>query len=497
MKKIFGLLFSCLSILAFGQNINFIKSYGNSGYDYGRDIKQTLDTGYIATGSSSSFGADNAEAFLLKVDSLGNFKWSYNYGGSGADWGQKVVLTNDSSFALAGFTNSFGAGGFDFYLVRAEIEGAPRWEKTYGGSDWDKAYSLVEMPDSGFVLVGETYSFGAGNADMYIVRTDKNGDTLWTRTYGGTERDVANDVILDGDSLVIVGATESFGAGMEDGIFIKMHLNGDIGSIRIMGQDKTDYFTSIVQGPTYYLMGGTRSYHQYLGCDCGQDFWAYKLDRTDLSIIVDTTWLGEQIGTDIAYDVCINPNNDIFYSGSTTSWGSVDIAEGFTDAFMGKLLNNYYTAADYVNNFGEQKSEAIYGTDFCFDNGIVAIGDLPFLSTGGHNIMIVRIDRPNSEGAVSVIDVPLDDITLSITSDLKEMDEFSVYPTPFSNSITINTGSNNLEETNVLIYNLSGKLCYEGKLDNNLLNLEFLEAGSYILKVTSDKGTATKQIIKY
>jgi hypothetical protein len=163
MKILIITIILLIPFIGKSQNINFIKSYGNNGYDYGRDIKQDVDTGYIATGSSSSFTSENADAFLLKVDSLGNFKWSYDYGGQGSDWGEAVVVTLDSSYAIGGYTNSFGSGGFDFYLVRTNSVGVPLWEKTYGGSDWERAHDMVQLPDSGFVLVGETYSYGSGN----------------------------------------------------------------------------------------------------------------------------------------------------------------------------------------------------------------------------------------------------------------------------------------------------------------------------------------------
>ena len=140
MKKLSLILLLLTAYFAEAQNINFIKSYGNNGYDVGKDVKQDLDTGYIATGSSSSFNSADADVYLLKVDSMGNFKWSYNYGGTGSDWGEKVMLTPDSAYAIAGYTNSFGAGGFDFYLIKTDKFGNPEWERTYGGSDWDKAH---------------------------------------------------------------------------------------------------------------------------------------------------------------------------------------------------------------------------------------------------------------------------------------------------------------------------------------------------------------------
>lgn len=162
-------------------NRNLLKAYGNTGYDFGRDIVQDNDSGYVITGSSSSFGPDNGEAYLLKLNTAGEFSWSRNYGGEGSEWGEGLVVTNDSTYAIAGYTNSYGAGGFDFYLIRIDATGEPIWQKTYGGTNWDKAFALVQLADSGFVLVGDSYSFEGGIRRGYIVRTDKNGELLWEK----------------------------------------------------------------------------------------------------------------------------------------------------------------------------------------------------------------------------------------------------------------------------------------------------------------------------
>lgn len=479
--------------VTYSQNIHFIKSYGNSGYDFGRDIKQDTDTGYVATGSSSSFTSGNADAFILKVDSLGNFKWSYNYGGQESDWGESIVVTFDSSYALAGYTNSYGAGGYDFYLVRANANGTPLWEKTYGGSDWDRAFDLIQLADSGFVLVGETYSYGNGNQDVYVVRTDKNGDTLWTRTYGGIQADYANAVILDGDSLVIVGGTESFGNGMTDGLILKYHIDGSLGSVQTVGLSGDDYFTSITKNSlSDYFIGGTKNYDHYLSCDCGYDFWIYRTNQL-LNVIVDTSWTGDQYGEDYVNDLIINGNNDIFYGGSTTSWGSTDISSGISDAFINKLLNTYYTTG-YIKNFGSNGSDYIQALDNCFDGGLVGIGVMDYNSSGGGNLFIIKNDQSDSFGGIDVsTDMTNENLTLSI-NDINEINStISTYPTPFTNQLTI-TGldNNNLIE----IFNINGQLSHTFVNSDGTLYLNDLENGFYILKIFQNNRNYSIKIIK-
>ncbi len=498
MKKVIQLFSVCffvvLSTQAYAQIPTFIKSYGNSGYDFGRDIKQTLDTGYIATGSSSSFATATADAFLMKVDSLGNFKWSYNYGGSGADWGEKVVLTSDSAFALAGYTNSYGTGGFDFFVVKTDINGVPEWQKTYGGSDWDRAYSLVQLPDSGFVVVGETFSYGAGDADMYIVRLDKNGDEVWTQTYGGEALDFASDCYLLGDTIIVVGGTESFGSGMLDGIMLNCFVgDGTIGDVKVIGQEGEDFFNTITQQKDYFAIGGSRSYNYAEGCDCGLDFWVHKADTVNFATIVDTTWGGTQFGEDRVYDIVLNENDDIFYGGSTTSWGSIDIAEGKTDAFLGKLLNTYFTAFDYVKNFGEQGDDAVYGLDYCFDGGIVGIGESRFKSTGGTNMIIFRIDQVNAY-PFDIAMMETEIITVSVP-EIDLGDDFQLYPTLFQEEITI-AGVNEL--FNVQLMDMNGRIVFQQQNNqfNTKLGLGMLANGIYLLQISTEKGQYTQRVVK-
>jgi len=485
-----------LSINSFAQNIHFIKSYGNSGYDYGRDIKQDLDTGYIATGSSSSFSSGTADAFLLKVDSLGNFKWSYNYGGQGTDWGESVVITNDSSYAIGGYTNSVGAGGFDFYLVRADKDGTPLWEKTYGGSDWDRAHSIIQLADSGFVLVGDTYSYGNGNADIYIVRTDKDGDTLWTTTYGGNENDFGNAVILDGDSLVIAGGTESFGNGMSDGIILKYHIDGTFGWSKVVGENKEDYFTSIaISDAQKYLLGGSKDYGHYMDCDCGQNFWLYETDELG-NLIIDGGWQGENIGTEIVYDVVFQTNIAYIFGGITSSWGTASSQSGDEDLYLGKKLsangNQFYSP--FTEVFGHNESDELLAIDLTYDNGIIGIGNLNYKSTGGASLIIVKVKENNTPGNIVVQnDLELENITLSY-QELITNPTLKIYPTLFTNSITLEElpGKNTIK-----IYSNTGKLVFTSVNEKlNSLDLSYFSNGLYIINIQTEKHSFSHKIIK-
>lgn len=475
-----------------GQNIHFLKSYGNTGYDYGRDIKQTPDTGYIATGGSSSFGSANADAFLLKVDSLGNFKWSYNYGGTDSDWGMSVIVTHDSSYAIGGFTNSFGEGGFDFYLVRADENGVPIWEKTYGGSNWDKGDAVVQVQaDSGFVIVGETYSFGAGGRDMYMIRTDKNGDTLWTKTYGGVQDDWASGVLIDNDSIVVCGGTESFGAGMSDGIILKMGLDGGIGWVKVKGHELEDYFTSVERYLGTYYFGGTRDYHNgaYLN-----DFWIYRTNMLG-NVIVDTTIINGSHEVEIVHDITAAQVGNIYFAGQTKSFGYSTI-DSNPDAFVGKLLSTYFTAYDYRQNFGEAGTDIAWGIDKCYDQGIVAVGDLAYGSTGGNNMFIIKLNQtanfPTDAGDYDIFGDINNDITTAVDEYEQGM-SFSLYPNPVNDMLYI---SNPEKIDRLTIYSISGQLVAAETEPGNSLYVGDLPAGFYMIHLEVENRQIVYKLIK-
>ena len=121
------------------------------------------------------------------------------------------LQTNDEGYALAGYTNSFGAGGKDFWLVKTDSVGNQLWNKTYGGPGDEVAYSVIQTNDEGYALAGYTNSFGAGGKDFWLVKTDSVGNQLWNKTYGGPGDEVAysviqtnnGDYILSGSGLTV------------------------------------------------------------------------------------------------------------------------------------------------------------------------------------------------------------------------------------------------------------------------------------------------------
>jgi len=175
------------------------------------DARQTPDGGYILAGSSSISGSD--EFCLVKTDGLGDTLWTRTYGGTEHAHASCVQITADGGYIVAGTTTVTPPYVNDAYLVKTDATGDSIWSHAYGGSEYEWVYSVEQTSDGGYVIGCATTSFGAGSGDMYLVKTDGVGDTLWTRTYGGTGWETACMIHQTPDSgYILAGVTSSFGS---------------------------------------------------------------------------------------------------------------------------------------------------------------------------------------------------------------------------------------------------------------------------------------------
>jgi hypothetical protein len=176
-----GLILALLSVslvALFTQSayaVTFAKTYGGTNNDEASSVQQTSDGGYIVAGYTQSFGAGSWDIFLIKTDANGDVQWAKTYGGTSFDWPSSVQQTSDGGYIVAGTTWSFGVGDYDIFLIKTDANGDVQWAKTYGGTDWDHASSVQQTSDDGYIVAGFTASFGAGFYDAFLVKTDANG----------------------------------------------------------------------------------------------------------------------------------------------------------------------------------------------------------------------------------------------------------------------------------------------------------------------------------
>jgi len=192
------------------------RTFGGAGDQYGYDVKQTTDGGYIITGSygGSTGLADSSAVYLIKTDGNGFEQWNNGIGGTGVELGNSVQQTTDGGYIITGYTNSFGSGGWDIYLIKTDVNGVEQWSQTFGGAGYEEGHSVQQTTDGGYIITGYTNSFGSGGWDIYLIKTDVNGVEQWSQTFGGAGNEEGHSVQQTTDGgYIITGFTNSFGSG--------------------------------------------------------------------------------------------------------------------------------------------------------------------------------------------------------------------------------------------------------------------------------------------
>ena len=293
------------------------KTFGGTAEDEGYTVRQTQDGAYIVMGNTVSYGAGGRDLWLIRTDANGDTVWTRTYGGAGDDFMGSVGQTQDEGYIVTGSTRSFGAGLYDAWLVKTDADGDTVWTRTYGGTSYDYGYAVQQTQDGGYIVAGGTRSYGAGGEDVWLVKTDASGDTLWTRTFGGTsdEASLAVQQTHDG-GYIITGYTESYGAGGTDVWLIKTDAGGNMTWSKTFGGTSPDWGSSVQQTVDggYILTGRTSSYGA--GDD---DVWLIKTDANG-----DTTWTSTLGGTglDIGYSVQQTADGGYVIAGETESYGA-------------------------------------------------------------------------------------------------------------------------------------------------------------------------------
>jgi len=304
------------------------RAYGGGAWDEGRSIVQTSDGGYAVAGATKSFGAGDWDVWLVKVDSSGNVQWDKTYGGPSSDWASAVIRTNDGGYALTGSTHNWGAGIADVWLVKVDSSGNVQWNQTYGGTNGEKATHIIKTSDGGYAMAGNTYSFGAGDSDFWFVKVDLDGNMQWNKTYGGANFEECMSFVetLDG-GYMLAGYTASFGAGNWDFWLVKVDSYGNEQWSETYGGTSFDRAWSILQASDggYVIAGHTMSF----GAG-SEDMWLVKID-SDGVMQWDETYGGPS--RDRAYNILRTSDGGYAVAGMTMSSGA-----GNEDMWLIKLV---------------------------------------------------------------------------------------------------------------------------------------------------------------
>ena len=211
-------------------NVKWQKTYGGSDEEEAYAIAPTRDGGIVVVGYTYSFGAGApfySNVWVLRLDENGDVKWQKTYGGFKDDRASTVAVTKNGDIVVAGYTESFGSGGEDVWVLLLDRDGNVKWQKTYGGNGNEEAHGAVIEGSGNIIIVGGTESFGSGSYDVWVLRLDSEGNVKWQKTYGGSSSDWAHAVAIapEGD-VAVVGWTMSFGAGRGDAWVLSLTPGG-------------------------------------------------------------------------------------------------------------------------------------------------------------------------------------------------------------------------------------------------------------------------------
>jgi hypothetical protein len=467
------------------QQVKFRHVLGNTGYDYGMSAKQTFDKGYIVCGSTTSVGSGNTDIYIIKTDSMGIPVNERYIGGINVDQGTCIRQTADSGYVILGFTNSVGAGGYDVYVIKTDPQLNILWKKTYGGMDWDFGNSIEQTSDGGYIICGSTYSYGKGDEDYYLIKTDATGDTLWTKTYGGTEREEGKSAIQTADGgYALTGYSLSLGDTLGDFYTIKTNATGDVIWTNRFGGMQLDLANDILEQKT----GG------FIVCGETKSFGAGKSD----GILVEISNTGNSGRTFLIGDkdednllsVTERMDGKIMFTGITKSYG---FTTGKGDLYFGIMNPDW--SYHMSTTFGSKGKETVGSVAPTADKGAIICGT----TNGFRNLLDdIYLIKTDSNG----YSAPTETVLLTRINEQEKSNtlNFTIFPNPVQEITYVNVSTSSRSFL-IQLMDITGRILKQEYVSfhpvNSTIpiNVSGFSDGIYFIKVTSDESTLSKRIV--
>lgn len=464
------------------QQTTFYRTYGNGIYDSGEGVLISPDSGYVVGGITTRNGVNGTEMMLYKTDSLGNLVWFKSIGDDNVIEGAQSIsiANNGTGYVLAGYKNNFDTSSYNFFIVKTDGNGDTVWTRTLGGSNLDMAHSIDTTADDAYIIAGETYSYGAGGRDFYVVKMNDMGDTVWTRTFGGTNDDWANYVYVDrNNNIVVIGTTFSYGSGGSDVYIVYLNPLGDTIWTKAYGtvQDEIGYC-----GDMYIDNGNSMSlaiaYSQFNLISNEHEARFFRADSISCNLYYDYDWFFTQPKILDHSRMRMDGKGKFIITGDLRegSTGNHDIYIHRTSYGMGFNIHAFFL------NDGEEYPKDIQK---CIDNGLVLTGNTTSFGPGPTTSFILKTDSLMSGPTTPIVSA--EDFVL---------DYFDVRPNPVTGHLVFVDAGYPIRE--IYLLNMSGQVIMteSGNAETTqYVTMPDVNAGMYIIQVITDYGLARKKLL--
>lgn len=464
------------------EDTSFYKTYSSGPFDVGQGIVQLSNKSYAITGSSSSFSDNSSQAFIMIIDSVGNQQWTKPFGGSESDWGRRIFHKENEGFWVAGYSNSYSTSGdYDFMLYKTDEDGNLEWAKNYGSENWERLWDAKQLADDSFILVGEAEGGSAQKKDIYIVKADLAGDTIWTKTIQTPENEIAYSIeILNDTSVVIVG--EQWENGSESGYILEVKMNGEI--IRQWTTKEygpTSFRDVSVLDEEIYVIGYFKSLQT--------GFINTIFLRLDENYQTVASEIGNTDGDDYGTNMLILGYSRVYWTLKTQS-PAFNVFEGGWDLFLLRYdVDMFHNGLSL--GFSGVNDDEVFQMIPAHDGGFIMVGkcsDIRESLSAGSNIMVIKIG-PNDE-FTSEADQNNDFVSV----EKYNQNNILIYPNPFSDKITL---KNIPQNSTITLYDQIGKtIPFSYSENNSILNLNHLARGTYTLAISRNKQHYMFKIVK-
>jgi Secretion system C-terminal sorting domain len=393
MKTLFiSLIISLLLTLNSQAQTTFQNVYGGTAMDECQSVKQTPDGGYILAGTTTSYGAGGRDVLVIKTSDMGDTIWTKTFGGAtDNEYGFSAEVTADGGYIVSGIAASFSDVAGDFYLIRLTSDGDTLWTKTYGGIGYETGTSVQQTAEGGFIVCGQTPAFGAGGFDAYLIKINEQGEITWTKTYGGSGQELGISVQQTSDEgYILCGLMDTFGAGADDFYLVKTDAQGNVAWTKAYGESGTESIATVKQtSDGGYIIGGTTE--NTLG-PLGPNMCLIKTNSTG-----DTLWSKLYGGNfiDECYDVIQTSDGGYAMCGKSFSFSTA----GDYDVYVVKV--NGEGATQWSKTYGESGGGAAndigYSIEQTTDGGYIIAGET-VLGEGIKNAYLIKTDANGLSG---------------------------------------------------------------------------------------------------